>query len=966
MEILKGQRSPLVQILQNETQSFRVKTSVVGISIDFSCFAVTENNKLLSNDYRVFFSQPKTPCGGIEMTLDKHDAVFSCDLSKLPATAERLVFTATIDDSDFMNQDVMNQIGGAETMKQMKSGEVTFVTGDSIVASFKFNGSDFGSERALILGEIYKRNGEWRFNANGQGFKGGLESLLEYFGGEIKLTRDSKVEAVEIEPAVKFEGNIFAHIGEQAKQIETHWSAVIQGICDASSDYLHLDKQYFNSLNEKFQSALQRLNADLESPTLILATTGTTSSGKSTIVNLLCGADLMPRMAQEMSAGVVYINHSPDGKRHLKIHPTDRALWECGEWHDLSDEDIQTHLKTVMDLFNQNRGMNQPATPHIELTYPIACFNNDSLLKLTSVPATTQFKIMDLPGLRNQQDNTNGDDIRKNCRDALCLVAYNMEETDENRRLELVNQVLEQIKQMGGSPARMLFVLNRIDVFRKDPDWERYQAEHIAKTQAEIANILSRELPEHRDVLATLSYSPLSSLPALHSQRIRMGNNPIHAAKELDEHFSSLIPGEIIEDLPRSANKWNQREFERVSNAVWQNSYGGEFFQNLDGHIQAYFPTLVIPTIVQRFEQEVSDAIGDIAATCYSEMNSSKEDYEKAVALLHKQNSELRSFLDNAKQTLQGAFDNLLDDLKKNPGNEEVFEFLAEDLLATDIYRGRISSDKLNPLYSCFSNIRAAANGVMDGMKQTIDSNRRDFSHTTVEQLPERLQEQLAVACSNFNAAKQKNEQSLLEQQLGSFFYELNLVANEVVAIKSDVENSRIYDTVELLMKHYLNYLQEGVETRASQWNLSIGHHVLKELPKPSIRPIKFRGRIEDKSREERVWYTLWVKKRTITWKELPNSSTLHEEGLRELADQIDSLVEPFHAMMRDYIIQLNNKIVAEQNRVLKDFEAKLAQANAQHHEHYDKVLHRWQPLEQQSRQLNSLLKQLVKTGKSV
>jgi stress response protein SCP2/GTPase Era involved in 16S rRNA processing len=949
MEIQKGQRLQLAKFLHNPTQKFQVELSISGVNVDFSCFVLNAKDKLFSDEYVVFFNQPQTPCDAILFATEICSAIFSCDLNKLPEAIEKLSFTAAIN--------------GQETMQQIQSGHLKFLVDGQEVACFHFDGSDFNSEKSLMLGNIYRKNGEWRFSAVGQGFNDGLEKIVEYFGGKSEATETATIHEKK---SMKFEGNIFTHISEQAKQIETHWNDVFQGILEASDDYAHIDKEHLNTLNTKFQSALQRLNSDLESPTLILATTGTTSSGKSTIVNLLCGADLMPRMAQEMSAGVVYIHHSPDKKRKLKIHQTDGAFWECGEWHDLSDEQIQERLKIVMDGFNQRRGINQPATPHIELTYPIACFNDENLLKLTSIPLTTQFKIMDLPGLRNQQDNTNGGDI-KNCRDALCLVAYNMEETDETRRLELVNQVLQQIKQMGGSPARMLFVLNRIDVFRKDPDWERYQSEHISKTQAEITDILHRELPEHRDVLATLSYSPLSSLPALHAQRIKTGNYKAQAAEELDKHFSSLISQEILDDLPRSPSKWSEREFERVSNAVWQNSYGGEFFDNLDGHIQAHFPTLVIPTIVQRFEKEVSDAIGDIAATCYSEMNSSKEDYEKAVALLHEQNAELRSFLDSAKQTLQGAFDNLLDDLKKNPGNEEIFEFLAEDLLATDIYRGRISSDKLNPLYSCFSNIRAAANGVMDGMKQTLDSTYRNFSHTTVEQLPERLQEQLAVACSNFNAAKQKNEQSLLEQQLSNFFYELNLVANEVVAIKSDVENSRIYDTVELLMKHYLNYLQEGVEIRASQWNLSISHHVLKELPSPVIKPVKFMGKLKDKSRKERSFFKwFWFVEETISWKELPNSSTLHEEGLRELADQIDSLVEPFHAMMRDYLLQLNNKIVAEQNRVLKNFEAKLAQANAQHNENYDKVLHRWQPLEQQSQQLNSVLKQLVKIGKSV
>jgi hypothetical protein len=389
----------------------------------------------------------------------------------------------------------------------------------------------------------------------------------------------------------------------------------------------------------------------------------------------------MPRMAQEMSAGVVYIHHSADNKNYLKVHETDGAHWECGEWHDLTDAEIRDKLTKVMDEFNKSKGINQPATPHIELTYPLACFNNPDLLALSSLPKSTQFKLMDLPGLRNHQDNTNAEVI-KNCRDALCLVAYNMEETDENRRLELVQQILQQIKHMGGSPARMLFVLNRIDAFLCDHEADRRRDEHIDKVKAEITGILYKELPEHRDTLDNLTYSPLSSLPALHAQLIKTGSDRIQAADELDTHFNSLIPAELKDDLPRKTSKWTDHDFQRISDSVWQNSYGAEFFVSLDRHIQEHFPTLMIPSIVKRFEKEVSDAIGEAVRTCYSELNSSEEAYNQAKELLTKQNAELREFLDRAKQTLIEPFDSLKEELKSEGLNAGVaLETFSEILL---------------------------------------------------------------------------------------------------------------------------------------------------------------------------------------------------------------------------------------------------------------------------------------------
>jgi tellurite resistance protein TerA len=50
-------------------------------------------------------------------------------------------------------------------------------------ATFAFSGSDFQDEKAIIVGEIYQRDNQWRFGAVGQGFNGGLSALLTHFGG---------------------------------------------------------------------------------------------------------------------------------------------------------------------------------------------------------------------------------------------------------------------------------------------------------------------------------------------------------------------------------------------------------------------------------------------------------------------------------------------------------------------------------------------------------------------------------------------------------------------------------------------------------------------------------------------------------------------------------------------------------------------------------------------------------------
>ncbi len=180
MEIKRGQRLPLVDFLQNSL-SFQIELSIVGVPVDFTCFGLNTDGKLLRDEYMTFFNQRQTPCHGVSVSFAIHSATFLCDLNKLPSTIETLSFTAAID--------------GAETMNQIKSGYLKFLSNGREVACFKLNSTDFDSEKSLMLGDIYRKNGAWRFNAVGQGFNGGLLSaLLKHFGGEEEPVLQPKVQ----------------------------------------------------------------------------------------------------------------------------------------------------------------------------------------------------------------------------------------------------------------------------------------------------------------------------------------------------------------------------------------------------------------------------------------------------------------------------------------------------------------------------------------------------------------------------------------------------------------------------------------------------------------------------------------------------------------------------------------------------------------------------------------------------
>ncbi|MBL1265465.1 VWA domain-containing protein [Methylomicrobium sp. RS1] len=174
MDISKGQRLPLSLLFAGASQTVQVGLNISGLeaAVDFACFGLDTQQKLSDDRYMVFYNQPKTPCGGVELAVPAGDRTgFLCRLDSLPASIDRLVFTAAID--------------GNGTMRQIRSGHLRFLQNGQEGARFAFTGPDFQDEKALMLGELYRKDGAWRFCATGQGFNGGLAALVRHFGGEV-------------------------------------------------------------------------------------------------------------------------------------------------------------------------------------------------------------------------------------------------------------------------------------------------------------------------------------------------------------------------------------------------------------------------------------------------------------------------------------------------------------------------------------------------------------------------------------------------------------------------------------------------------------------------------------------------------------------------------------------------------------------------------------------------------------
>lgn len=170
MDMIRGQKLKITDVVANNN-TFNVDIQLnAPFGVDVSCFGLDVAQKLSDERYMTFFNQPQSPCGAIKLVNNQHNqASFQIDLACIPLSIQKLVFTAAID--------------GAGTMAQLGQSSLRISTGSGCV--FAFAGSDFAAERALMVAEIYRKDDVWRIAAVGQGFNGGLDALVKYFGGEV-------------------------------------------------------------------------------------------------------------------------------------------------------------------------------------------------------------------------------------------------------------------------------------------------------------------------------------------------------------------------------------------------------------------------------------------------------------------------------------------------------------------------------------------------------------------------------------------------------------------------------------------------------------------------------------------------------------------------------------------------------------------------------------------------------------
>jgi tellurium resistance protein TerD len=155
-------------------------TSGAAFDLDASALLVNTGGKVLSDQHFVFYNNLTSPDGSVEHTGDNltgegegDDETIKVDLPRVPVDVDKIVFTVSIYDAE----------GRRQSFGQVRNAYIRIVNeaDGAEVARYDLS-EDASTETAMIFGEVYRHNGEWKFRAVGQGYTSGLAGIARDFG----------------------------------------------------------------------------------------------------------------------------------------------------------------------------------------------------------------------------------------------------------------------------------------------------------------------------------------------------------------------------------------------------------------------------------------------------------------------------------------------------------------------------------------------------------------------------------------------------------------------------------------------------------------------------------------------------------------------------------------------------------------------------------------------------------------
>ena len=148
--------------------------------LDAAAFLTNASGKVIEDSDFIFFNNKEHSSGGVIHLGDNltgegegDDEQIKIELSKVPSSIEKISFTVTIHEASERGQN----------FGQVTNAFIRIINENSNEELIRYDLSeDYSIETAIVVAELYRHNGEWKFTATGSGFQGGLEALCKNFG----------------------------------------------------------------------------------------------------------------------------------------------------------------------------------------------------------------------------------------------------------------------------------------------------------------------------------------------------------------------------------------------------------------------------------------------------------------------------------------------------------------------------------------------------------------------------------------------------------------------------------------------------------------------------------------------------------------------------------------------------------------------------------------------------------------